>query len=104
MVLYVAPLQRDDVRAVWLGLSPMAYMFAAHPKRVLVIHARYDLTFPLEYSLDVLKNFERLGVDYVSKVLPCGHYTTGETPYKYIDGWYLGSFVYSAFKQLRQSK
>jgi hypothetical protein len=34
-------------------------------------------------------------------VLPCGHYTTGETPYKYIDGWYLGWFVYRAFKALR---
>jgi hypothetical protein len=33
-------------------------------------------------------------------VLPCGHYTTGETPYKFIDGWYLGSFVYRAFKEL----
>ncbi|HEY0308959.1 MAG TPA: alpha/beta hydrolase family protein [Acidobacteriaceae bacterium] len=99
-----AGLTQEDVRAIWLGLSPMAYidLFAAHPKRVLVVHARYDLTFPLEYSLDVLKNFDRLGVDYVSKVLPCGHYTTGETPYKYIDGWYLGSFVYSAFKRLRE--
>jgi hypothetical protein len=48
----------------------------------------------------VLKNFDRLGIDYVSKVLPCGHYTTGETPYKYMDGWYLGSFVYQAFKKL----
>jgi hypothetical protein len=48
----------------------------------------------------VLKNFDRLKVDYVSKVLPCGHYTTGETPYKYMDGWYLGSFVYQAFKKL----
>jgi hypothetical protein len=40
-------------------------------------------------------------VDYESRVLPCGHYTTGETPYKYIDGWYLGSFVYRAFRDLR---
>jgi hypothetical protein len=37
-------------------------------------------------------------------VLPCGHYTTGETPYKFIDGWYLGSFVYRAFKALREEK
>jgi hypothetical protein len=80
----------------------MAYMqrFAAHPKRVLVVHATYDLTFLPEFALDVLENFKRLGVDYVSKVLPCGHYTTGETPYKYIDGWYLGSFVYKAFRDL----
>jgi dienelactone hydrolase len=97
-----AGLTQDQVRQMFAGISPMAYMerFAAHPKRVLVVHATYDLTFPREYSLDVLANFERLGVDYVSKVLPCGHYTTGETPYKYIDGWYLGSFVYQAFRDL----
>jgi dienelactone hydrolase len=98
-------LTQDDVRRIFTSISPMSYMdrFAAHPKRVLVVHATYDLTFLREFSLDVLKNFERLGIDYVSKVLPCGHYTTGETPYKYMDGWHLGSFVYSAFKQLRES-
>jgi hypothetical protein len=48
----------------------------------------------------VIDNFRRLGIDFVSKVLPCGHYTTGETPYKFIDGWYIGSFIYSAFKHL----
>jgi len=37
-------------------------------------------------------------------VLPCGHYTTGETPYKFIDGWYLSWFVYRAFKALRREK
>ena len=80
----------------------MAYMqqFSANPRRVLVVHATYDLTFLREFSLEVLANFERFGVDYVSKILPCGHYTTGETPYKYIDGWYLGSFIYQSFKKL----
>jgi hypothetical protein len=39
-------------------------------------------------------------VDFVSKVLPCGHYTTGEFPYKFIDGWYIGAFVYTAFRNL----
>jgi hypothetical protein len=98
-----AGLTQDQVRQLFLGISPMAYMerFAVSPKRVLVVHATYDLTFPLHLSLDVLTNFDRCGVDYVSKVLPCGHYTTGETPYKFIDGWYLGSFVYQAFKSLR---
>jgi hypothetical protein len=97
-------LTRDQVRQIFLGISPMAYMerFAANPRRVLVVHASYDLTFLPEFSLDVLANFERFGVDYVSKVLPCGHYTTGETPYKYIDGWYLGSFIYQAFKKLAE--
>jgi dienelactone hydrolase len=97
-----AGLTQNQVRQMFLGVSPMSYMqrFAATPKRVLVVHATYDLTFPLALSLDVLANFQRLGIDYVSKVLPCGHYTTGETPYKYIDGWYLGSFIYRAFRNL----
>jgi hypothetical protein len=97
-----AGLTQDQVRQIFAIVSPMSYMerFAANPKRALVVHATYDLTFPLEYSLDVLKNFDALNIDYVSKVLPCGHYTTGETPYKYLDGWYLGSFIYSSFKRL----
>jgi hypothetical protein len=33
-------------------------------------------------------------------MLPCGHYTTGETPYKYLDAWYLSSFIHSSFKKL----
>jgi dienelactone hydrolase len=99
-------LSQEDVRSIFTAVSPMSYMdrFAAHEKQVLVVHATYDLTFIRKFSLDVLKNFDRLGIDYTSKVLPCGHYTTGETPYKYMDGWYLGSFVYSAFKRLREGK
>jgi hypothetical protein len=99
-----AGLTQDQVRQAFLGVSPMSYMerFAANRRRVLVVHATYDLTFPLQYSLDVLANFNRCGIDYVSKVLPCGHYTTGELPYKYLDGWYLGSFVYQAFKRLAE--
>ncbi len=44
------------------------------------------------------------GLNYEVRVLPCGHYTTGETPYKFIDGWYMGWFVYRAFKALRDEK
>ena len=97
-----AGLTQTTVREIFRAISPMAYMerFAANPKRVLVVHAKYDLTFLEEFSLDVLKNFEAHHIDYQSRVLPCGHYTTGETPYKYIDAWYLGSFVHSAFKKL----
>jgi Alpha/beta hydrolase domain containing 18 len=101
-----AGLTQDQVRDIFSIVSPMSYMerFATKPKRVLVVHATYDLTFPLKYSLDVLTNFDALNIDYVSKVLPCGHYTTGETPYKYLDGWYLGSFIYQSFKRLAQTK
>jgi Alpha/beta hydrolase domain containing 18 len=101
-------LDQDQVREIFSIVSPMSYMerFAAKnlekPRRSLVIHATYDLTFPLDYSFDVHKNFDALNVDYVAKTLPCGHYTTGEFPFKYLDGWYLGHFVYSEFKRLAQ--
>ena len=106
-----AGLNQAQARQIFSIVSPMSYMdrFAqtsrpAHPRRSLVVHATYDLTFPLEYSFDVLKNFDRLNIDYVSRVLPCGHYTTGETPYKYLDGWYLGHFIYTSFKRLAQQQ
>ncbi len=97
-----AGLTREDVNQCFKAVSPMAYMekFAALPKRVLVVHATYDLTFLREFSMEVLATFRRLGIDFVSKVLPCGHYTTGETPYKYLDGWYLGWFVHRSFRRL----
>jgi hypothetical protein len=54
--------------------------------------------------LQVVDAFRRVGLNFQAKVLPCGHYTTGETPYQYLDGWYLGLFVYRAFKALRKEK
>jgi dienelactone hydrolase len=109
-----AGLTQDEVREIFSGVSPMTYMedFAetgeasaeyALKRRVLVVHATYDLTFIRKYSLEVLENFRARGVDFVSKVLPCGHYTTGEWPYKYMDGWFLGSFVWGSFKRLREA-
>ncbi len=98
-------LTQQDVRAIFEGISPITVMdrFAAQTTRQsLVIHAIWDLTFVREFSLDVLRNFRDRRVDFTSRVLPCGHYTTGETPYKYIDGWYMGSFIHKAFKRMRQ--
>ncbi len=107
-----AGLTQLDLRKLWSGVSPMVYMdrFAGNTakqlqsnwgkKCVRVIYAPYDLTFLREFSEDVLREFRIRGVDFDAKVLPCGHYTTGETPYKFIDGWYLGSHVYTSFKTL----
>jgi len=109
--LVEAGLTQDRVRALWAAVSPCYYYekFAGAPaggpnKKVLMVYADYDLTFPREYSLQVVDAFRRVGLNFEPRVLPCGHYTTGETPYKYIDGWYLGWFVYRAFKALRREK
>ena len=97
-------LTQDRLNRLWAAVSPISYMekFAANPKKVLLVHASYDLSFLPQYSQEVVEYFTEYGLDFTSKVLPCGHYTTGETPYKYMDGWYLGSFVYQAFKALAE--
>jgi hypothetical protein len=104
-----AGLTQERMRALWSAISPVSYYdrIASRAadgakKKVLVVYANYDLTFPKEYSLQVVEAFKRIGLNFEPRVLPCGHYTTGETPYKYIDGWYMGSFVYRAFKALRE--
>jgi hypothetical protein len=108
-----AGLTQDQTRAMFAGVSPMSFMQeyadsgAARfegdlARKTLVVYAPYDLTFVVKYSREVLVQFAKHGVDFVAKVLPCGHYTTGETPYKYLDGWYLGSFVWGAFRRLRR--
>ena len=104
-----AGLTQDQLRALWGGVSPLHYYekFTAQQstdfaKKVLLVYATYDLTFPLQYSLEVVKSFHEHGLDFERRVLPCGHYTTGETPFQYIDGWFLGSFIYRAFKSLAQ--
>lgn len=113
-----AGLTQDRLRALWAGISPMACMenFAGTGAEVIarraqspwpkkmsrMIYAPYDLTFLPEFSLQVVEQFTQHGLDFDAKLLPCGHYTTGETPFKFIDGWYMGSFIYKAFQRLAQ--
>ena len=60
-----------------------------------------DLTFLPEFSRQVVAEFERRQLQHKVAVLPCGHYTTGETPYKFLDAWHLVRVVSRA---LRASK
>jgi dienelactone hydrolase len=106
-----AGLTQDRVRALWAASSPCYYYdkfagaeAAGDKKKVLVVYAKYDLTFPREYSLKVVEAFRQSGLNFEPRALPSGHYTTGEIPYKFIDGWYLGWFVYRAYKALREEK
>lgn len=109
--LQEAGLTQPRLRELWSAVSPVSYydrMGSAEVdgplKKVLLIYANYDLTFPKEYSLQVVEAFTRVGLNFERRVLPCGHYTTGETPFQYIDGWHMGWFVYRAFKELRREK
>ncbi|HJX83069.1 MAG TPA: alpha/beta hydrolase family protein, partial [Candidatus Angelobacter sp.] len=85
----------DRLRQMWLSISPMAYFdkFARFPRKSLMIYAKYDLTFLPEFSLQVAHEFRSRGADVKTVVLPCGHYTTGETPFKFLDAYHMVRFL-----------
>lgn len=91
----------ERLREMWLGVSPMPFMdkFVTRQRKALVVYGRYDLTFLPELSQQVIDEFRNRALDFRLRVLPCGHYTTGEAPYKFIDGWHLCSFLRSALHQ-----
>lgn len=82
----------DRLRECWLPISPSPFIERVRGRRVLLVHARYDLTFPFELSRRFIGEFAERGVPHQSALLPCGHYTTGKAPFKFLDGFYLTRF------------
>lgn len=83
----------DRLRRIWMPISPHPYLERLKGKRVLLVYARYDLTFPVHLSRFLVHEFRCRGVDHELTVLPCGHYSTGVTPFKWMDGLALCRFL-----------
>ncbi|MGA2001741.1 MAG: abhydrolase domain-containing 18 [Terriglobales bacterium] len=90
----------EELRNAFRAVSPMVYFdkFSRWPRKSLIIYAKYDLTFLPEFSRQVVTEFARHHLDHKVVVLPCGHYSMGEFPYNYMDGWNLASFLRTAFE------
>jgi hypothetical protein len=92
----------DELRTYWSPISPLPFMprlkkMAPRPMRFIV--ARYDLTFPLNLSLDAVAEARRYDLPLDVVWLPCGHYTTAELPWKAIDAWKIATFFRKQFKE-----
>jgi hypothetical protein len=83
----------DQLRRMWLPISPMPFLERVRGRKVLLVYARYDLTFPVDLSRMLVGEFQRRHVAHDLAVLPCGHYSTGVTPFKWIDGLTLCRFL-----------
>ncbi len=85
----------DRLREVWRAISPMSYMdkFAAQKSKSKFIYTRYDTTFMPYLSEAVIDEIKRRKIHNEVVVLPCGHYTMGETPFKFMDGYHIISFL-----------
>jgi hypothetical protein len=83
----------DTLRALWKPISPRWYLDRLRDRRTLLVYAKYDLTFPVDLSQSLVREFGEQQVPHEVSVLPCGHYSTGKTPFKYWDGWVLTRFL-----------
>ncbi len=88
-------LDLETLRKLWLCISPPSYwqQYTAGKKRSKFIYTRYDTTFPVHLSREVIEGARKHNWDHDVTVLPCGHYTMGEFPFKYITGYEICSFL-----------
>jgi hypothetical protein len=83
----------ESLRRIWMPISPYPYLDRMRDKRLLLVYARYDLTFPVDLSRMLVDEFRRRGIEHQLAVLPCGHYSTGLGPFKWLDGLTLCRFL-----------
>jgi dienelactone hydrolase len=85
----------EDLREAWGAISPPHYVerYARMGKKPIFIYTRYDTTFPHHLSKQVIAKARELGFEHKAVELLCGHYTLGETPFKFIVGYHICSFL-----------
>jgi dienelactone hydrolase len=84
----------DDLRRLWMPISPIQHLDRIRDRRTLLVYARYDLTFPVDLSRQLVAEFRRRHIPHRLAVLPCGHYSTGAVPFKFVDGYVLTRFLH----------
>lgn len=85
----------EQLRAVWGLLSPVSYVgqFARTERQSLFIRTRYDTTvFPI-FSEALMDAGRRQQWPHREVVLQCGHYTSGESPFKFLIGYHVCAFL-----------
>ena len=86
-------IELDQLRRLWRPISPFTYLDRVRDKRTLLVYAKYDLTFPVDLSRTLVDEFARRELPHQVAVLPCGHYSSGTAPFKFIDGYVLTKFL-----------
>lgn len=86
-------IELDLLRQLWQPLSPANFLERLRDRQTLLVYAHYDLTFPVDLSRELVRQFESQGIPHEVATLRCGHYSTGMSPFKFIDGWILSRFL-----------
>ena len=83
----------DRLRRVWRPISPFCHLDRVRDTETLLVYAAYDLTFPVDLSRVLIDEFRRREIPHEVCRLPCGHYSSGMAPFKFVDGYVLTRFL-----------
>ena len=83
----------DELRDLWRPINPWSYLDRIRNSQTLLVYARYDLTFPVDLSRVLIREFNRRQLPHEVAALPCGHYSTGVAPFNLMDAYVLTRFL-----------
>ena len=83
----------EALRDLWRPISPWSYLDRVKQTKTLLVYARYDLTFPVDLSVKLVEEFRRRQLPHEVAAMPCGHYSIGMAPFKFVDGYVLTKFL-----------
>ena len=94
-------LNADELRHAFTCISPIVLLRQVRALAQARAHDPhpYDRTFLPEFSRKIADEFRQRKLEAEIRCLPCGHYTLGESPYKYMDGYLVTRFVARAFNR-----
>ncbi len=85
-------ISESQLHDAWAVLSPNTHVGRKRIRnsgKRLFISALYDLTFPQDLARLLFAEHDKFAVPYETVFLPCGHYTSAITPFKYLDGYHI---------------
>jgi len=85
----------EELRDSWMSITPLCYVdtYAQSEKKSLFLYGTCDTTFLPKYSEAMIEQIRQRKIPHQVVALPCGHYTLGEAPFKFIDGYHICSFL-----------
>jgi hypothetical protein len=88
-------IELEQLRSSWEVITPYTYLdrYAGHGKKSLFIYGTCDTTFLPKYCEEMIEQARQRQIPHELVVLPCGHYTLGKAPFKFIDGYQICSFL-----------
>lgn len=91
-------LSQEDIRRYWSPISPFPYIpkLLGTGKKILAITGEYDPTFWPEFTNAFFDEAPRGGVEVERLSLPCGHYSMGAAPFKWLVGFRFGTFLFQS--------